>query len=57
LARLLQLKIRFNRAINEALDAFCAQLRYQDTHEAVPPVLMTVEDMRDRFFPAFKAWF
>jgi len=50
------LNIRFNRAIDEALDAFCAQLRYQDTHPAVPPVLMTVDEMRDRFFPESERW-
>jgi hypothetical protein len=50
------LNIRFNRAINGALDAFCAQLRCQDTHPAVPPVLMAVDEMRDKFFPDFERW-
>jgi hypothetical protein len=50
------LNIRFNRAINGALDAYCAQLRYQHTHPAVPPVLMAVDEMRDKFYPDFERW-
>lgn len=48
---------RFNRAIDEALDAYCAQLRYQDTNTSTPPILMTLADMKDKFFPAFEQWF
>jgi hypothetical protein len=51
------LNVRFNRAIDEALDAYCAQLRYQDTHLAIPPALMPLEEMKGSFFPAFRAWF
>ena len=48
---------RFDRAIDEALDAYCAQLRYQDTDANIPPALMTFAEMRDRFFPHFETWF
>jgi hypothetical protein len=47
---------RFNRAIDEALDVYCAQLRWQDRDNSMPPVLMTFEEMRDRFFPYFERW-
>ncbi|MEJ0089586.1 MAG: hypothetical protein WDM80_07575 [Limisphaerales bacterium] len=47
---------RFNRAIDEALDAYCAQLRYQDKDTSTPPILMGLADMKDKFFPAFEKW-
>jgi hypothetical protein len=49
---------RGNRAIDEALDVCCAQLRFQDqdTDETIPPVLMTLPDMRESFFPYFAKW-
>ena len=51
-----KLGTRFDRAINEALDAYCAQLRYQDTDSTIPPALMTFHEMRDQFFPHFEKW-
>jgi hypothetical protein len=55
-AALQKLNCKFNGAIDEALDAYCAQLRYQDTDKTFPPVLMPFEEMRDQFFPAFQQW-
>ena len=36
---LVKLKASFHRAIDEALDVCCAQLRFQDTDTTIPPVL------------------
>jgi len=55
-AALQKLNVRFNRAIDEALDAYCAQLRWQDTNTSAPPPLMTFDEMRDKFFPHFERW-
>ena len=55
-AALAELKAPFHRAIDEALDVCCAQLRYQDTNSTIPPVLMTLPDLRDSFFPYFEKW-
>lgn len=51
-----KINVRFNKGIDEALDAYCAQLHYQDTNPGVPPALMPFEDMRDAFFPYFQSW-
>jgi hypothetical protein len=51
-----KLGTRFDRAIDEALDTYCAQLRYQDNDASIPPALMTFQEMRDRFFPYFELW-
>ena len=50
------LNVRFNKGIDEALDAYCAQLQFQDNHPGVPAALMTLDDMRDDFFPYFQEW-
>lgn len=55
-AALRKLNVRFNRAVDEALDAYCAQLSWQDGDKSIPPILMTLEEMRDRFFPYFQDW-
>jgi hypothetical protein len=55
-AALQKLNCKFNGAIDEALDAYCAQLRYQDTETSIPAVLMPFEEMRDSFFPVFERW-
>lgn len=55
-AALQKLNCKFNGAIDEALDAYCAQVRYQDTETSIPPALMPFEEMRDSFFPAFQRW-
>ena len=47
---------RFNRAIDEALDAYCAQLHWQDTNSTMPPALMSREELGDVFFPYFANW-
>jgi hypothetical protein len=51
-----KLNTRFNRAIDEALDVYCAQLRWQDSDTSMPPVLMPLKEMRDQFFPHFEQW-
>lgn len=53
-AALQKLGTRFDRAIDEALDTYCAQLRYQDTDSKIPPALMPFQEMRDEFFPRFQ---
>ena len=50
------LKCRFNGSIDDALDACCAQLRYQDINTDLPPALMPYSEMKDGFFPAFENW-
>jgi len=35
-AALQKINVRFNRAINEALDAYCAQLKFQDDDSLMP---------------------
>jgi len=50
------LKCHYNGAVDTALDAYCAQLRYDDTNKEKPPVLMPFSEIRDRFFPAFENW-
>jgi len=54
---LAKLNCRFNRAIDEALDACCAQLRYQDTNPSSPPLLMSYSEISTVFFPHFQSWF
>jgi hypothetical protein len=48
------LNVRFNRGIDEALDAYAAQLSWQDKNPAVPEMLMGAAGMRDKFFPYFE---
>lgn len=50
------LKCRYNGAVDTALDAYCAQLSYDDNNLKTPPVLMPFSEIRDRFFPAFENW-
>lgn len=50
------LNCRFNGSMDAALDACCAQLRYQDHNTDLPSALMPYWEMRDRFFPAFENW-
>ena len=48
---------RFNRGVDGALDAYCAQLKFQDANESTPPILMSLDEMKNKFFPAFEKWF
>ena len=50
------LNCRFNDAVDAALDACCAQLRYQDYYKDTPPALMPYSVIKDSFFPAFEDW-
>jgi hypothetical protein len=47
----------YDRSIDSALDAFCAQLQYQDKNPNESRLLPNVEDLRNTFFPFFAAWF
>lgn len=51
-----KLNVRFNQSIDEVLDLYCAQLSYQDRNPGLPPVLFTVDELKDRLFPAFARW-
>lgn len=51
-----KLNTRYNRTIDEALDAYCAQLRWQDTHPETPPLLLPYAEMKDKFFPYYQNW-
>ena len=55
-AALQKLNARFNRAIDDGLDTYCAQMRWQDKNASPPPVLMTFQEMRAEFFPYFEQW-
>ena len=46
-----KLNVGFSRDIDAALDAYCAQLSWQERHPSDPPALMTFDEMRDYFFP------
>jgi hypothetical protein len=50
------LNVRFSKGIAEALDAYCAQLKWQDTNSSIPPLIMTFVEIRDSFFPYFQNW-
>jgi hypothetical protein len=53
-----KLNVGFSRDIDAALDTYCAQLSRQDkdASSSMPPVLMTFNEMRDKFFPHFEDW-
>ncbi len=56
-AALEKINCRFKqRAVDEALDAYCAQLRYQDSDGTIPPILMSLKDMKTTFAPLFQRW-
>jgi hypothetical protein len=40
--------------IDTALDAYCAQLAWQDSHIETPPILRTLDEIKDKFFPFFE---
>jgi hypothetical protein len=50
------LKCRYNETVSEALDAYCAQTQYQDRNAEAPALLMTLQEMKTRFFPHFEKW-
>jgi hypothetical protein len=50
------LNVRFNKGIDEALDAFCAQLGWQDKNAGVPASLFTLSQLQSRFFPYYEGW-
>ena len=53
---LAKLNIRFNGAMDEALDACVAQLQYQDKNADFPPLLMSFSEIKSKFFPYFEIW-
>jgi hypothetical protein len=53
---LAKLNVNYNKSIDDALDVVCAQLNYQDRNRDAPPVLFTLDVIRDTFFPYFAVW-
>jgi hypothetical protein len=53
-AALLKLGTRFNKGIDEVLDVYCAQLRWQDVNPNGLPVVLTYDRIRKDFFPHFE---
>jgi len=51
-----KINVVFTGDIDAALDAYCAMLRWQESHSSVPPMLMTIGEMTERFFPYFERW-
>jgi len=51
------LRTRFTGGIDEALDAACAQLQYQDKNASHPPVLYDYKTLKSDYFPHFQTWF
>lgn len=47
-----ELKVSYHGSVDEALDAYCAQLQFQDKSE-LPKHLFTFQEIRDEFFPFF----
>jgi len=49
--------IRFNGAMEEALDAAIAQLQYQDTRgQSLPSMLIDFSELHQNFFPYYEWW-
>jgi hypothetical protein len=55
-AALSKINVVYNGGIDEALDAFCAQLHWQDTNSSIPSALMSIDEMKGAFFPHFEDW-
>jgi Protein of unknown function DUF262 len=53
---LAKLNVNYNKSIDDALDVVCAQLNYQDRNPDAPPILYTLDTIRDGFFPYFSVW-
>jgi hypothetical protein len=53
---LANIKVRFDKGIDEVLDVYCAQLQYQDNNDATPAVLMGLKEMQHDYFPHFEAF-
>lgn len=53
-AALQKLGTRFNKGIDEVLDVYCAQLRWQDVNADALPAILTFERVRREFFPHFE---
>lgn len=51
------LRFSYDRSVDGALDAFCAQLQYQDQHPEAEPLLANVLTIREDLFPFFEDWF
>jgi Protein of unknown function DUF262 len=48
------LRTHFNRGIDEALDVYCAQLRWQDANSNSPAAVFSFPEMREKYFPFFQ---
>lgn len=51
-----RINVVFNGDIETALDSYCAMVRWQETHPATPAILMTLDEMKEQFFPHFENW-
>jgi hypothetical protein len=51
-----KLNVRFNKGVDEALDAYCAQLHWQDSNPSTPPALMSFDEMHSKFLPYYMGW-
>lgn len=50
------LKLTFRGNIEEVLDIFCAQMRYDEQNAAQPSLLPTLNTLQTKDFPAFVRW-
>ena len=53
---LAKLRCSYNGSIDTALDAFAAQLQYQDTHRDDPALVATSDDIVNSIFPFYQDW-
>lgn len=51
------LRFSYDRSVASAMDAFCAQLQYQDRNPESEPLLPTAAQLQTDFFPFFQQWF
>ena len=50
------INVVFNGDIEGTLNTYCAMVVYQENHPEVPPILMTLAEMTEKFFPYFESW-
>lgn len=50
------LDVRYHDSIDEALDVYCAQLRWQDNNPTSEPLIFSSRQIRDELFPFFQGW-
>ncbi|MEI2577652.1 DUF262 domain-containing protein [Scytonema sp. PRP1] len=50
------LGIVFRGTTEEALDIYCAQLQYQDSEASSPPLVSSLDEISNHYFPEFAEW-